>query len=125
MNIKENIDVLFEKFENFIKSETVIGSEIKIGDITIIPLSSISFTLGAGGGSGKDKNGSGGDGGGSGIAAKASPTALLVVNNGDIKIMPIKKGNSFESLLEAVPNLIDKIKENSKKDCCDTGECEC
>jgi len=108
MNIQENINVLFEKFEAFINSQTIVGQEIKVGDVTIIPLASISFGLGAGAGgdSASDSNG-----GGSGICAKATPQALLVVNGSDVNLIPIRKGSSFETLLDSVPALIDKIKE--------------
>lgn len=125
MNINENIDVLFEKFEAFIKSQTIVGQEIKIGDVTIIPLASISFSLGSGGGSGSDNKGDGGEGGGAGIAAKATPTALLVINGENVNMMPIRKGNSFESLLESIPSLVEKIKSykpDEKKSTDDTGE---
>jgi len=111
MNIQENVNALFEKFEQFVKSQTIVGQEIKVGNVTIIPLASISFGLGAGGGSGKDESGHGGDGGGSGIAAKATPTALLVVNGDDVNLVPIRKGSSFETLLDAVPALVDKLKD--------------
>ncbi|MBI9013698.1 MAG: sporulation protein [Clostridiales bacterium] len=107
MNIQENVNVLFERFEQFIKSQTIVGQEIKIGNVTIIPLANISFGIGAGGGTGKDTEGSGG---GSGICAKATPTALLVVNGDDVNLVPIRKGSSFESLIESVPALIDKLK---------------
>ncbi len=106
MNIQENINVLFEKFEEFIKSQTVVGQEIKVGDVSIIPLASISFGLGAGGDTSSEAKG-----GGSGICAKATPQALLVVNGSDVNLIPIRKGSSFETLLDSVPALIDKIKE--------------
>ncbi len=107
MNINENVNVLFERFEQFIKSQTIVGQEIKIGNVTIIPLANISFGIGAGGGTGKETEGSGG---GSGICAKATPTALLVVNGDDVNLVPIRKGSSFESLIDSVPALIDKLK---------------
>ncbi len=88
-----------------------IGKEIKIGEITIIPIASISLALGGGGA--HDNNLEGGNG--AGIAAKATPTSLLVVNGADVKLLPIRKGSSFESLLESVPNLIEKISEKSSK----------
>lgn len=125
MNINENIDVLFEKFEAFIKSQTIVGQEIKVGQVTIIPLASISFSLGSGGGSGSDGKGEGGEGGGAGIAAKAIPSALLVINGDNVNMMPIKKGNSFETLLESIPSLIDKIKSvDTKEKCCEDDKCE-
>lgn len=110
MNIQENVNVLFERFEAFIQNKTIVGQEIKIGDVTIIPMASISFGLGVGGGTGKDSDGSGGDGGGSGLFAKATPTALLVINGDDVNMVPIRKGSSFEGLLESVPALVEKLK---------------
>ncbi len=109
MSAKENMNVLFEKFEKFIKSQTIIGQEITIGDVTIIPIASITLAIGAGGSNGDNKD----SGDGAGIAAKATPTALLVVNGSDVKLLPIRKGSSFESLLESVPNLIEKISEKA------------
>jgi uncharacterized spore protein YtfJ len=111
MNVLENLNVLFERFEKFIQNKTIIGQEIKVGNVTIIPMASISFGLGVGGGG--DNNGS--DGGGSGMFAKATPTALLVINGDDVNLVPIRKGSSFEGLLESVPALVDKLK-NMKSD---------
>lgn len=115
MRTNEDLNILFDKFENFIKSETIIGKEIKIGDVTIIPLASISFGLCSGGGNGGDNSGNNGGGSGSAIAAKATPTALLIINGDNVNIISIKKGNSFESLLESIPNLIDKLKNTTDK----------
>jgi len=115
MNIKENIDVLFERFESFIKNQTIIGQEIKVGDVTIIPMANISFGLGTGGGTGST-DGNTGDGGGSGMFAKATPAALLVIQDGQVNLIPIRKGSSFDSLLESVPALVEKLSAQSKKE---------
>lgn len=109
MNINENINVLFEKFESFIKNQTIIGQEIKIGNVSIIPIASISFGLGAGGGVTKGSNDDA-DGGGSGMFAKATPTALLVITGDDVNLVPVRKGSSFEGLLDSVPALVEKLK---------------
>ena len=37
-NVKENLEVLFEKFKNMIKVETVVGEAVQIGDTTLIGL---------------------------------------------------------------------------------------
>ena len=36
-NVKENLEVLFEKFKNMIKVETVVGEAVQIGDTTLVP----------------------------------------------------------------------------------------
>lgn len=50
--VKENIDILFEKLEKFLKTETVVGQPIVIGDTTLLPIISISFGAATGAGSG-------------------------------------------------------------------------
>ncbi len=107
MSTKENINVLFEKFESFIKSQTIIGEKIQLGDTIIIPLSNITFALGGGG---QDKQSDS-----LAIAAKATPASILVVKGTDVKLMPIKKGSAFDSLLENIPNLIDKLETLESK----------
>ncbi len=119
MSINENINVLFDRFESFIKNETIVGQEIKVGEVTIIPMANISFGLGAGSGGGSGIE----EGGGTGMFARATPTALLVVQGSDVNLIPIRKGSSFDGLLESVPGLIEKLskmkpeeKESVKKE---------
>jgi uncharacterized spore protein YtfJ len=114
VNVTENINALFEKLESFIKSKTVIGEPIQVGDATLIPVVNVSFGLGAGGGDGTDSKGDSGTGGGSGIGAKVSPTALVVIKGDKIDILPIKKSSSVEKLLDMVPGIVEKL--NLKKD---------
>ena len=109
-NSKENIGNLFDKFNSFIKSKTIVGEEIKIGPITLIPITDIMFSISSAVGEGKDNGNSGG--GFAGIAAKATPKAILMVKNGETKLFPIKGCGSFESLLDSVPGLIEKINSN-------------
>lgn len=111
MKTTENLEVMFDRFESFIKNETIVGKEIKIGDVSIIPLASISFGLGTGAGG----NPTEGEAGGSGIFAKATPTAILVVNGAETNLIPIRKGSSFDSLLQSVPALVEKLSDQMGK----------
>ena len=42
-NVKENLEVLFEKFKNMIKVETVVGEAVQIGDTTLVPFVDVTF----------------------------------------------------------------------------------
>ncbi|WP_319200423.1 spore germination protein GerW family protein [uncultured Ilyobacter sp.] len=110
MSTKENIDQLFEKFENFIKNKTVIGEPFQIGDITLIPTLSISFGLGSGS---EEKASSKKYGNGAGMGGRVMPIAMIVIKNGEISIIPIKKNTGLDKLVDMVPDLMDKIKEIS------------
>lgn len=110
---KEIIENLFDKFNEFIKSKTIIGESVDVGSITLLPITDLSFFISGGGGEGKDKENNGGNGGAAGIVAQATPKAVLMIKDNETKLFPINNCGSFESLINNVPGLIDKI--NSEK----------
>lgn len=117
--VKENLDTLFQKLEKFLKTETVVGQPIVIGETTIIPIITVSFGCGtgAGGGSGSDAKNATGSGQGAGLCtgAKISPTAVLVVKDGEVTVHPIKERGGLENLLDKVPDIMEKIKKQEEK----------
>lgn len=115
-NISENISVIFEKLESFLKTKTVVGEPLTIGATTIIPFIDISFGLGTGGGGGTDEKNGKGTGGGAGSGAKISPTAILVIQGEKIELLPFKKAGSLERLIDMVPEIMEKVKDHK---CCD------
>lgn len=112
-NIKENLDTLFTKLEKFLRTETVVGEPINIGETTIVPIVTVSFGCGTGAGTG-DSKGVKGEGGGLGAAARISPNAILVIKNGEANMLPVKSKANLDKLLEMVPGIMEKIK--TKKD---------
>ncbi|HEY9062366.1 MAG TPA: spore germination protein GerW family protein [Pseudobacteroides sp.] len=110
LNVNENINMIFEKLENFLKSKTVVGESIKIGETTIIPFLTVTFGLGSGGGDGKDPKGANGTGSGAGVGARVAPTAVLVVKGDDVQLLPIKKTGGLDKLIEMVPDIVSHIK---------------
>jgi len=115
-NFSENMSMVFEKLENFLKTKTVVGEPIKIGDTTIVPFVNITFGLGMGGGVGTDDKGMGGDGGGGGTGAKIAPTAVLVIQGDKVELLPIKKAGGLDKLLDMVPGIMDKISEKKEEE---------
>lgn len=109
VNVNENINMLFQKLQDFLTSKTVIGEPLVVGDATLIPIISVQFGLGSGGGDGTDAKGNGGVGGGAGIGAKVSPTAIIVIKGEKIEVLPIKKTSGLEKLIEMVPDILEKV----------------
>ena len=70
---------MFEKLENFIRTETVVGKQIQVGDVTLIPIISVSFGVSAGSGSDKGEKGGDSSGAGGGMGAKVQSNAIVVV----------------------------------------------
>lgn len=109
-NILESI---YDKLDNFLKTETVIGEPIVLDDIKIIPIISASFGLGGGFGE-ESENNSGGGGGG--LGCKISPDAMLIIKDGNVELIPVKKkGSSLEKLIDKVPELLDKLEDLKDK----------
>ncbi len=113
-DFKENVEVIFDKLENFLKTKTVVGEPITIGGTTLVPFINITFGMGVGGGNGTDEKGNGGLGGGGGTGAKIAPTAVLVIQNDKVELLPIKKSGGLDKLVDMVPGIIEKI--NDKKE---------
>ncbi len=113
-DFKENVEVIFDKLENFLKTKTVVGEPITIGGTTLVPFINLTFGMGVGGGNGTDEKGNGGLGGGGGTGAKIAPTAVLVIQNDKVELLPIKKSGGLDKLVDMVPGIIEKI--NDKKE---------
>lgn len=114
-----SLELVFNKLEKFLKTETVIGEPIIVGEVTLIPIITVSFGCGGGSGLGKDSKGSDGVGGGLGLGARVSPDAMLIIKNGEVSILPIKQKQNLEKLIGMVPELIKKIDlKKAGVDCC-------
>lgn len=116
--------------QDMVDVNTIIGEpiETQVG-ITIIPISKVGFGFAAGGSefrgetlkeySKKDK-----DeeiqyklpfGGGAGAGVSINPVAFLVVQDGNVKLMPVDHDSCLDKILDYVPDLMQKINEMFNK----------
>ena len=116
--VKENLETLFDKLEKFFKSETVIGEPIVIGETTLIPIISVTFGCGTGGGTGNDTKGNDGKGSGLCSAARIIPSAIVVIRNGEVTMLPVGNKSNLENLLNMVPEIVKKFKSSKKEEKC-------
>jgi len=103
-SFKETVDSLFKGMDSFISTKTVVGEAITIGDTIILPLVDVSFGVGA---SAKTDNGK--NGGGGGMGGKMTPSAILVIKDGQTKLVNIKNQDSMTKILDMVPDLVNKF----------------
>ncbi len=94
--IKTLFDVIRSKFSTSAVKDSVASKPISAGDRHVVVLSEIAVSFGAGGGTGETSGGektsqapAKGTGGGAGGAAKASPVAILVIENGVVRVEPL------------------------------------
>lgn len=108
--VNESLETLFSHLEKFLKTETVVGEPIIVGETTLIPIITVSFGCAGGGGGGKDEKGNDGTGTGVGVGAKISPDAVIVIRQGDVTLLPIKSRTNLENLVGMVPEIVKKMK---------------
>ncbi len=108
MDATELIKALLDGFKAVAKTETIVGEGIKAGEYTLLPVSKISLGIGAGAGSEQIKS-SGGSGGAGGGGLCVEPIAFLVVKEGEISILNLRRMPAMlESILLKVPEMVEK-----------------
>ena len=120
--MKESFDSLFTNLEKFIKTETVVGEPIVVGEVTLVPIISVMFGCGTGGGTGSDNKGMTGNGSGGGGGARISPNAILVIKKDEVTMLPVKGKNNLDNLINMVPDIVSKINIKKDKEACDKEE---
>ena len=116
--------------QDMVDVNTIIGEpiETQVG-ITIIPISKVGFGFAAGGSEFrgetlKEYNKKDKDeeieyklpfGGGAGAGVSITPVAFLVVQEGNVKLMPVDHDSCLDKLLDYVPDLIQKMNEMFNK----------
>ena len=99
------------KIKEMIDVNSVIGNPITTPDgVTIIPVSKVSVGFG-GGGSDYAKSGKDAFGGGAGGGMNVTPICFLIVQNGNVRMMPVPvaANTTADRIVEMVPDTLDKI----------------
>ena len=110
MGVEELMQEVVEQLEKLVTTRTIVGEPITVAGKTVIPISKVSFGFGSAGGECKHDEESGFGGGGGG-GAKIEPVAFLVVSEDEVKLLPATgKGIDIGKIMEAVPEVVDKIK---------------
>ena len=103
-NFNTTVESLFKGMDSFITTKTVVGDAIHIGDTIILPLVDVSFGVGAGA-----FNGDKGQNAGGGMGGKIMPSAVLVIQNGQTKLVNVKHQDGVTKILDMVPDFVNKF----------------
>lgn len=110
INFETTVQSLFKGMDSFITTKTVVGEAITVGDTIILPLVDVSFGVGAGAFAGEKKNNGGG-----GMGGKIMPSAVLVIQNGQTKLVNIKQQDGLTKILDMVPDFINRFKDSKEE----------
>lgn len=103
-NFPSTMEALMKGMNSVLSAKSVVGEPTKIGDTTIVPLVDVSFGAGAGATGAEKKERAGG-----GIGGKMTPSAVLVIKDGYVKLVNVKKQDSMTKILDMVPDLVDRF----------------
>jgi uncharacterized spore protein YtfJ len=96
-----SLDAVFKSMETFVSTKSVVGEAINVGDTTILPLVDVSVGVAAGAGNNKNAGG--------GMGLKLTPSAVLVVKDGNAKLVNIKQQDGLTKILDMVPDFLDRF----------------
>ena len=112
--------------QDMVDVNTIIGDPIETNNnIVIIPISKVSFGFAAGGSEFSEETIDEYNkkereekvqyklpfGGGSGAGVSINPVAFLVVQEKNVKLLPVNHSSAIDKLLDYVPDLFDKANE--------------
>lgn len=124
--IEALMEITMNNIQDMVDVNTIIGAPIDINEnISIIPISKVCFGFVAGGSefSGetieeynrKDKDEEitykNPFGGGSGAGVNITPVSFMVINNGNIKLMPVEYCSTVDKIADYIPDVVEKIEK--------------
>ena len=122
-NVSEVLGAAMSKVKEMVDANTVVGAPVHVSeDVTVVPISKITFGLASGGAdmASKVAGGAGSFSGGAGCAVKIIPVAFMVIQGDRVRMLPIDEpaSSAAERLIEQIPMLVDKVSEliQSKKE---------
>lgn len=106
-SFNSTVESLFKGMDSFITTKTVVGEAVKFEDGTIIlPLVDVSFAVAAGAFSEESKKK---NNGGGGMGGKITPSAVLVIQDGQTRLVNIKNQDTITKVLDMVPDFVQKF----------------
>lgn len=109
------VESLLRGMDTVLSTKTVVGEATNIGDTIILPLVDVSFGVGAGAGRSErtgEKNASSGAGG---LGGKMTPSAVLVIKDGAVKLVNIKNQDAVTKVLDMIPDIVEKFTKPKEK----------
>jgi uncharacterized spore protein YtfJ len=110
-SFNNTVESLFKGMDSFITTKTVVGDAIHIGDTIILPLVDVAFGVAAGAFSQEKKNNGAG-----GMGGKINPSAVLVIQNGETKLVNVKNQDGITKILDMVPDIVNKFTAGKNED---------
>ena len=116
-NVNNLLGVSIDKIKEMVDVNMVVGNPINLPDnVTIIPVSRVSYGFASGGSDLPNKSDRDIFGGGSGAGINVTPVAFLVVKDGAVNMLPVvSKSTTIDNAISMIPGMVDKVTALFKK----------
>ena len=106
------LEATINQIKTIVDVNTIIGQPIVVGDVTILPVSKVTYGFASGGSDLPTKTNKELFAGGGGAGVTLQPLAFLIVSEGGVRILEIssKYNDGLDRALTMAPDIIDKIK---------------
>ena len=110
-SIQELMEATLSGLKTAMDANTIIGEPIKTEDVTLIPVSRLSFGVACGGSDFVTKCSAANFGGGGASSAKVEPVAFLVVRGDSVRLISVDPpvANTVDRIVDAVPEVMDRV----------------
>jgi uncharacterized spore protein YtfJ len=109
------METLVTQIKTLLNADEVLGTPLDFDGTKIIPVVGYGFGFGAGSGTGGDTEGEG-SGAAGGAGGGMMPTSILVITkDGEVKVLPAKKGLMSEVVSALTPIMLEAIKTKQVK----------
>ena len=111
-SVPNMMEGMLHKIREMIDANTVMGNPVTTPDgTTIIPISKVSIGFGGGGSDFATNKGGNPFGGGAGGGVKVTPVAVIVVSEGNVRMLPVAQAanTTADRLVEMIPDTLDKV----------------
>ena len=105
------MDKTIDKIKSMVNADTIIGAPIQVGEVTLIPVSKVTYGFAAGGSDFPSKQHSHElFGGGAGAGITIAPVAFLSVCGSNVKMLPVNPPvTTVDRIVEMVPEAVDRV----------------
>ena len=116
--IENLLGTSMQKIHEMVDVNTIIGEPIKVGEnVTIIPVSKVSYGFASGGSDLPSKQERALFGGGAGAGISIDPIAFIVITGDDVKVLPYAAppAGTSDRAVSIIPEMFDKVVALFKK----------
>ena len=116
-SVNETVQGRWKGMEGFVSTKSVVGEAIRMDDGTVLlPLVDVTFGVGAGAfnkDSKKDNDGKSAvqrDRIAGGLGGKMSPSAILVIKDGNTRLITVKDTDTLTRIVDMAPEVITRVR---------------